>query len=174
MLKRKSDKCSSESTIAVLSQAYHPLYLGDPPVIEGLLRPYVQLAADQIGATIARQQGIDDASEHIETASAKLATILLGEDEHYRGVGQWNTGGVLPAFLRAQYSIEGDPDDRETLRLVLAEIAVCMTEIYLRFAKDPTCDWKGQIDDLIATFTRLFIGIPLPCSQATTIDDDEG
>ena len=123
MTKKKSGKCSSESTIAALAQADHPRYLGDPTIIDGLLRPLFKAALDDCTAYLDGRLTIDEASASEKALAGTLADVLLGQDERYGVMGHWNGGGALSAFLRRQLDIKTADDHQAVVEALLALFA---------------------------------------------------
>ncbi len=111
-----------------------------------------------------------DAAADGDIADAhRLALILTGQDPDYGGMGRWNADGGLAAFLRQQLAptlcarlgIEAmAADDTEAVEQALLGFALRLAYAEGAASKDPASNWRGIVDQAVATYTDLLLGLP--------------
>lgn len=103
-------------------------YLGDPAVIERMLRHFaseVLTRYDEVGHGVLTP---NDAASADHSACLTLAGILCGKDEAYAPVREW-TGKPLADHLRQRMDRDLQPDD-DDVQLVAQALAVLVHRLY--------------------------------------------
>jgi len=148
-------KSNTSGFATALEQAAKPNYLGDPAVVEGLLRQYAM-------ECVAR---LVDGKERLEAAkidwaeAAKLADILLGKSPEYPSMAGWNKPGIIDRWLVDQTQVLGDTAEERVARTLV--IYLCrMYDLLVQSQNDPQDSDQILVDAIVQEFTLVLMGSP--------------
>lgn len=132
-------------------------YLGDPTVVEALLRLVLSEATKVIN------QDPTKGKKKIRSLCRHAAKVLLGYEEAYAPVPGWNEPGAIDEFAAKWLgSAEADPVTRlehTVLKLVLEALDIG------DYAATPGVlpeQWKWQLDAMMQKYVGVLMGIDLP------------
>jgi hypothetical protein len=156
------------AAIASLTLADHPGYLGDPAVVDAILRGFVKNFYD---LKFASQ---DEHSANLETIkeSFKIAGYFLGDGGGFAPVLPWNTPGYIDQHLKREFGITGGTP-QETVAWTLCTMLMDFNRLAEQIAAGAlpeNTDW--QPDAIIQTYTHLLMGIPLVDDSDFSPDDE--
>ena len=154
---RTDQSISNASGFATaLEQATKPNYLGDPQVIERLLRNYVHtclLRLEQMSDNRLEAAKMDMADAY------KIADILLGKDEDYPPVLAWNKPGIIDRWLVDQTQVLGDTAEERVGRTLV--IYLCrMYDLLVQCQNNPHDADQILFDAIVEEFTNVLMGSP--------------
>ncbi|MGN6666602.1 MAG: hypothetical protein ACTHKH_06475, partial [Trinickia sp.] len=162
---------SSGLQIALAKANSEKPYLGDPRVIDALVRHFVAGACWRVGAAADGEITREEAVAEDKIALLSLADILAGRNDAYETIGDWNPCG-LTAYIRKQLGDRIAAEHAEdNLRVIQQACALMLLNVYAAL------DLHGKLGDEASTmsglefwvsyFSGLFLGLPLD-------DDSEG
>jgi hypothetical protein len=140
-------------------------YLGDPEVVDGLVRELVSGVMQRAGAVAdgAMEQGAAVAGD--TAAITQMANILAGKVEAYETVGDWNPhglGNAIREVLADAITEQAATDDDEA---VLQAVSILVLEVYgvlQQLAADGNeQNATGSLEGVAGDFTNLFVGLPV-------------
>lgn len=129
-------------------------FLGSPSVIDGLLRHVLFDIAAARGAQIERGE---DVIPVVYQKADELQRVLYGQDPAYQP-SAWNSPDHLGRALVEDCGIGGDTGDavrRATVRMIRDFIIDLAAHEEDRLSEQ---QMQAAVDDLIAKFTRIFVG----------------
>jgi hypothetical protein len=144
---------------AALSPTTAENYLGDPKVVEWLLRNYSnqciqrrsQMLDDRMGSA---QLDVDDAK--------KVADILLGKNESFKPIESWNKPGVIDLWLVDEFQppkeMMGSPES--VVECAIVTFLMHMYKLMVAIEDMPDDDAQMSVDALVQQFTWLLMGSP--------------
>jgi|ERR1035437_79796 hypothetical protein len=144
---------------AALSPTTAENYLGDPKVVEWLLRNYSnqciqrrsQMLDDRMGSA---QLDVDDAK--------KVADILLGKNESFKPIESWNKPGVIDRWLVDEFQppkeMMGSPES--VVECAIVTFLMHMYKLMVAIEDMPDDDAQMSVDALVQQFTWLLMGSP--------------
>ena len=140
-------------------------YLGDPQVVERILRT---IARESVNCRGAVAQGIltqEDAARIDEKEAGNLARALLGRERRYATDANWHVPGVIDGFVRDELKLQV----RGAEDILVAGILHYLHEIHDRvdLANNPNVapDWENKIGDVFSKYRDLLLGLPLAAPQ---------
>jgi hypothetical protein len=141
--------------LAGLELAAKPNYLGDSDVIEGLVR-------DLGDRMLKRRCHLDwETAVRPDTEECRqVARILLGYNEAYTPMPNWNEPGHIDVFVAKEFGIEG-PTAEDTLTDTLVEYLAELWHVVYSLAEHnvpaENCTW--QIEIPINAYRNVMLGI---------------
>lgn len=153
------EKSGASGMVAALANVESDGYLGDPSVVERLLRNYANNCIQR------RSQMSDDRTEaaRIDVLYANdMANILLGKNADYPPLENWNKPGVLDRWIIDEFhppkEMMGSPEDVVTCAIVT--FLMHMYKLMLAIEDQPDDMAQMSVDALVQQFTWLLIGNP--------------
>lgn len=131
-------------------------YLGDPNVVEWLLRNYANNCIQR------RTQMLDQRiqSAEMDVADAvKLAGVFLGQDPAYPPMENWNRPGVLDQWLLQELPLPPS-EPVNVVRTCLVNFLLKMYKTMADFENTPEEFHADMVNGLVEEFTNLLIGNP--------------
>jgi hypothetical protein len=158
---KKNEQLDSAGMVAALAPTTAENYLGDPAVVEWLLRNY----ANQC---IQRRAGMMDKRAESATMdvadAAKIADILVGKNPDYAPIKNWNKAGVIDRWMVDEFrKVElevGGATAEERIRNVVVNFLCQMYDLMVAIENLPDDDAQMSVDALVQQFTWLIMGIP--------------
>ena len=159
--KNENPQIDSAGMVAALAPTIAENYLGDPAVVEWLLRNYSNQC-------IQRRAGMMDkraASATMDVAdAAKIADILLGKNPDYAPIKNWNKAGVIDRwmvdeFRKVELEVVGATAE-ERVRNVVVNFLCQMYDLMVAIENLPDDDAQMSVDALVQQFVMLLVGIP--------------
>lgn len=136
--------------------------LGDPNVVETILRVFVKDALDRRTEYANRDIVLVQLEQLDREACLETAGIFIGSNHFFNGLPGWNEQGGLDAFLVRELNIaETDPLLR--VATTLAQLLLEMTELANYAGQEGVLEeqWDWQVDATIETFRNFMLGIPV-------------
>lgn len=127
-------------------------YLGDPEVVEGIVRGLLQKAHDVAGTEGSFQQVVGEVE--------KTVAIFYGKDDAYQPM-PFNSPDQLGRFVNEQIGTQEDED--KTVEMLLWNLIQQMMEARNDFAEDKITpeDVQFRIDAAVEDAVRILLGLPL-------------
>jgi hypothetical protein len=158
---KKNKQLDSARMVAALAPTTAENYLGDPAVVEWLLRNYSNQC-------IQRRAGMMD--KRVESATmdvadaAKIADILLGKNPDYAPIKNWNKAGVIDRWMvdefhKVKMEVVGATAE-ERVRNVVVNFLCQMYDLIVAIENQPDDMAQMSVDALVQMFTWLIMGIP--------------
>lgn len=156
---------SSGLHIALAKASSDTPYLGDPKVIDGLVRSLISGSAQRNGQVIDGELSRDDAIAAEKAAVTRLANILAGNDADYETVGDWNPHGLAAAIrkhMSASLNSSAANDDYSAVLQACANLLLEVSEVLNKLARDgDEHDAKLSLEGIAGDYTHLFAGLPV-------------
>src|ERR1039458_673848 len=158
---KKNKQLDSARMVAALAPTTAENYLGDPAVVEWLLRNYSN-------QRIQRRAGMMD--KRVESATmdvadaAKIADILLGKNPDYAPIKNWNKAGVIDRWMvdefhKVKMEVVGATAE-ERVRNVVINFLCQMYDLIVAIENQPDDMAQMSVDALVQMFTWLLLGYP--------------
>lgn len=145
-------------------------FLGDPQVIESLLRYAVSEVCDKFE----NAKTEEDRLSLLKKQATRLGTILLGQNPSFRPLHKWNEPGAIDEFCAKWLgSAETDPLRRMTHAAVM--LFNDMIDLAEYAGEDGVLEeqWKFQMDGIFERYTGIFLGIDPPTQAAIVLGNEE-
>ena len=141
--------------VAALAPTTSENYLGDPKVVDRLLRDYAN-------SCIQRWLAMEDreASAKMDVADAiGIATILLCNNPQYPPVENWNKEGVIDRWCADELPVVGNTSE-ERMRNTIVTFLMRMRKQLVDNEEQPDNMNQMLTDGLVQEFTDLLLGLP--------------
>ena len=148
-----------------LTQALQENYLGNPEVIEVLLRDFGRRAIARFDADHKEESVAVDAKD-----CANMADIFLGnQPKDYPPMLWWNKPGCIDEFVSTQIGVTGSPE-----YVMTALFAMFISDAYsvYNFACEPGAldeQWDWLPDAITEQYLRILIGYLEPTTDEATL-----
>ena len=130
-------------------------YLGDPKVVDRLLRDY---ANSCIQRWLAMEDRNESARLDVEDA-AGLVAIFLGNNPQFPPIANWNKAGVIDRWLVDEFHITGATAE-ERVRNIVVTFLMRMRKQLVDNEDQPDNMNQMLTDGLVQEFTALLLGFP--------------
>lgn len=157
---------SLDAISASADDADDTAYLGDPAVVDSLLRLFAKGSMDA---------GPDHAA--VERRAKATAAIFLGRSKkNYVSVHRWNQPGSIDEFVAKWCGVQAaTPEERIAGALYRMLGELWDVEEYARKPGITTHLWNWQVQAIIQRYMNIFMGIDLPTQAvASTVNLGEG
>ena len=169
---KKKKQLDSAGMVAALAPTTSENYLGDPQVVDFLLRNYANTCLQRRAQILADVEG--DSPEWnvktLESAQADcddarpLADVFLGKNKIFTTIAGFNRPGVIDRWLVDELHVEGDSPEEVVYRAVVTFLMAFykVANIIADTPENEDTDEANQmmIDNLMQNFTKLLMGIP--------------
>ncbi len=153
-----------EGLAAALRLAQSENYLGNPEVVNSLLRQLVLFAQSAA-------EGATDGGEwagRVNTKAAELAAIFTGRNPQFTAVPAWNTDAQMLAQMRSVGAI--DADAQTAVRSILLRMVGEFFDTVSWYAERANeAEGKVMCDVIFTHHTNLFLGIATEPDESDTI-----
>jgi hypothetical protein len=140
-------------------------YLGDPEVIESLVRALVAGAGQRFGEVADGEFDQTDAVATDRAGVLDLAAILCGQNDAYETVGDWNPNGLAAAVrenLADSIEASAATDAVDAVQQACAILLLEVYEVMGTLAQDGDEEAaKDALTGVVGDFTNLFAGLPV-------------
>jgi hypothetical protein len=138
-------------------------YLGDPDVIEALIRQFITALVDNAKAATSD----DAAAAGTQALASEYAKFLAGLDPAYPPVEDWNTtrlGPYAAKFLGLEMA-EGDTVEA-VMRDAWASIVIGFYDALAKVAESNSVEpMDFYVERTIETWRAVFLGLPIPTPE---------
>ncbi len=138
-----------------IEQAEKENYLGDPEVVETLLRQTLSLVCENFSEPEEKFLAL------VKSECERLAKIFLGEDPQYAPIDGWNKPGFIDKYLDQKNGHESESPEASLFGCFASFITSAIKII--NYAGEPDVKdehWNWQVDDLLNEYTHVLLGIP--------------
>jgi hypothetical protein len=149
---------SSGWHIAVDKSSGSKPYLGDQDVVLGLVSSLAEGVAERYSQVMSGDIDAGTAASRDRAECDRLAGIFLGENDGFETVGNWNTGGALPAFLREH--LDHLIDIKEGDHNVVAQTFALVVHAAYQVIQHGD-EFGAHLSELIADIAKLLLGMPV-------------
>jgi len=134
-------------------------YLGDPVIVESLLRSAISDVMSKMTEATPPEQRI----QAVMSKSEEVGAILLGGSKHYSPMRNWNLPGKIDVFCAKWIGLaEIDPVSRMKHALVKMFNELLVLAQYAGSKGVMPEQWKWQVDAIVQKYTSWFVGIDTP------------
>lgn len=155
---------------ASLKAASQDNYLGDPQILQSLLR-------FNIGEFIEKfteADTPDDRKSIMQRIARKIGSILLGKNDDYIPQSRWNRSGAIDEFAAKWLgSAETDPEERMEHAVVKMFNEILELADYVGEPGVLDEQWIFQFDELLSRYTNIFLGIEPSITTALMLGQSE-
>jgi hypothetical protein len=156
---KKNKQLDSAGMVAALAPTTAENYLGDPKVVEWLIRNYGNTCATRwLSTPDVKEQRVAAAKLDVAEGAA-LADILLGKNPQFTPIANWNKAGVIDRWLVDEFHITGATAEERVINVVVTFILRLYTTITAN-EDQPDDVFQMLIDGLVQEFTWLIMGLP--------------
>ena len=141
--------------VAALAPTTAKNYLGDPKVVDRLLRDY---ANSCIQRWLAMEDRNESARLDVEDA-AGLVAIFPGNNPQFPPIANWNKAGVIDRWLVDEFHITGATAE-ERVRNTIVTFLMRMRKQLVDNEDQPDNVNQMLVDGLVQEFTGLLLGLP--------------
>jgi hypothetical protein len=152
---KKNKQLDSAGMVAALAPTTAENYLGDPKVVDRLLRDY---ANSCIQRWLAMEDRNESARLDVEDA-AGLVAIFLGNNPQFPPIANWNKAGVIDRWLVDEFHITGATAE-ERVRNIVVTFLMRMRKQLVDNEDQPDNVNQMLTDGLVQEFTNLLMGNP--------------
>ena len=152
---KKNDQLDSAGMVAALAPTTSENYLGDPKVVDRLLRDYANKC---IQRWLAMEDRNESARLDVEDA-AGLVAIFLGNNPQFPPIANWNKAGVIDRWLVDEFHITGATAE-ERVRNTIVTFLMWMRKQLVDNEDQPDSVNQMLVDGLVQEFTGLLLGLP--------------
>lgn len=137
-----------------VEQSERENYLGDPEVVESLLRQTVSLVCRDF------QKPAAEFLAETDSECTRLAKIFLGKDSQYGPMSGWNEPGFIDKYVDKLNGEESETPE-QALHGLFASFITSVIKI-VNYANEPGVmkeHWDWQIDELLNEYTHVLLGL---------------
>jgi hypothetical protein len=153
--KPENYQMDSAGMVAALAPTTAENYLGDPKVVDRLLRDY---ANSCIQRWLAMEDRNESARLDVEDA-AGLVAIFLGNNPQFPPIANWNKAGVIDRWLVDEFHI-GGATANERVQWTIVTFLMRMRKQLVDNEDQPDNVNQMLTDGLVQEFTALLLGFP--------------
>lgn len=139
-------------------------YLGDPEVVDGLVRSFVKDICDRFAEVADGGMFAQDAAAKDTEACTAMGRILAGEDPGFTPVGSWNGAPCADYCVKTMPDyIKAEATPAETIAQAFAVLVHSVYDVFRDVDEGGDQDDAGlTLQGYVEDWTRMVMGIPHP------------